>query len=154
MRCDSSLSEVGDELGSVIPFVCLKCQPPGRSRGAAMHHFQGGTPFGMTVSLGEVSLNNQTVPVLHQRMAHEAQRSAGAWRFLIELCLWVRSRSVCRIRTLLSLEVDLGVAVAVIGEGHRFSLGFGLGGLIVRGDEARWGSSGPSLSGGSPSAFC
>jgi hypothetical protein len=35
-----------------------------------MQHVQGGTPFGMTVSLGEVSLNNQTVPVLHQRMAH------------------------------------------------------------------------------------
>ena len=43
-----------------------------------MHHVQGGTPFGMTVSLGEFALNNQPVPVLHQRVSHEAQRRTGA----------------------------------------------------------------------------
>lgn len=29
-----------------------------------MNHVERGAPFGMTVSLGEVSLNNQPVPVL------------------------------------------------------------------------------------------
>jgi hypothetical protein len=34
----------------------------------AMHHIHRGTPFGVTVSLRQIALNNQTVPVLHQRM--------------------------------------------------------------------------------------
>jgi len=57
-----------------------------------MHHVQGGTPLSITVCLRQVALNNQTVPVLHQRMAHEAQCRASAGRFFVEPCLrgpWV-----------------------------------------------------------------
>ena len=78
MRSDAGLPEVRDELGGVISLVRPQRQPPGRSGGMAMHHVHRGTPFGMTVSLRQVALNNQTVSVLHQRMAHEAQCRAGA----------------------------------------------------------------------------
>ena len=43
---------------------------------------QGGPPLDMAVGLREVALNNQTVPVLHQRMAYEVQCRPGGMLFL------------------------------------------------------------------------
>ena len=43
-----------------------------------MHHVDGGLAFRTTVSLRQIALDDQPAPVLHERMADEAQRSAGA----------------------------------------------------------------------------
>jgi hypothetical protein len=117
MRGDAGFAKGSNELGGVIPLVGPKCQPPGRSRGVAMHHVERGTPFGAAVCLGQITLNNQAAAVLHQRMPHEAQRRTSAGRRFVKPGLRVRGRSVGRVRTLLALEVDIGVTVAVIGAG-------------------------------------
>ena len=98
-----------------------------------MHQVQCCAPFSVAVSLGQVALNHQTMPVLHQGMAYEAKHRIRAERFLVKPCLRVSDRGVGRIRALLALEVDCGVTVAAVRVGHRFSLGLGLGGLIIGG---------------------
>ncbi len=46
-----------------------------------MRHIKRGLPFGMTVGLGQVTLDNQPLAVL-QRMPHETGHCARARRFL------------------------------------------------------------------------
>jgi hypothetical protein len=88
--------------------------------------------------LDQIILNNQTVVALHQRLAHETPRRTGAGRFLVKPCLGIRSRNVGSIRTLLAVEVGLGVAVVVIGAGIGSVPGsVSVGGPIVSGDRGR-----------------
>jgi len=85
MRGEAGLPEAGDELGGVIPFVRAKRQAPSvrrqasgggsiRANGDASSHdaaiglwptakAQCCAPFGRTVGLGQVALNNHAVPL-------------------------------------------------------------------------------------------
>lgn len=78
MEYDAGLPTIKDELGRTISLVRSQRQAPRRSGGMAMHHVQRGTPFGMAVGSDQITLNNQPVPVFHQRMPHETQHRAGA----------------------------------------------------------------------------
>ena len=83
MRGHAGLPEVSDEVGAVISLVSSERQPPGRSGGMAMNHFQGSLPLGMVwlfraISLGQVALDDQPAPVFHQGVPHEAQHCASA----------------------------------------------------------------------------
>ena len=50
----------------------------------AMPHVEGGLAFRTAVSLRDLALDDQPAPVLDERMADEAQRSAGARGFPAE----------------------------------------------------------------------
>jgi hypothetical protein len=50
-----------------------------------MDHVQRRLALCMAVGLGQVALNNQSMPVFHQGMAHEAQHRASAGRLLLWL---------------------------------------------------------------------
>jgi len=78
MRGDAGLPQICDERGGIISLVCPEGQLAGRSGGVTMHHVDGGLAFRTTVSLRQIALDDQPAPVLHERMADEAQRSAGA----------------------------------------------------------------------------
>ena len=71
MRGHTGLAQVGDEPGRIIPLVGPERQPPGRSRGMAMDHVEGGAPFRMTVGLRQVALHDRTGALLHQRRRRE-----------------------------------------------------------------------------------
>ena len=112
MRGDAGFTKVSNELGGVISLVRPKRQLTGRSRGVAVNHVERGTPLGAAVCLGQIALHDQAAAVLHQRMAHEAQRSTGAGRLFVKLGVRVCGGGMRGIGELLALEVDLGVTVA------------------------------------------
>lgn len=88
-----------------------------------MDHVEGGLAFGMTVGLGQVTLHNHAVAVLHQRMSDEAQHGPGAGGFLVEPRVRIGGRDMRCVRALLALEIDLGIAVGFGIAGHRVGLG-------------------------------
>ena len=52
------VTQIGYELGCVKPHVCSERQASGRPGGMAVDHAQSGTPFGMTLGLGQVGLHD------------------------------------------------------------------------------------------------
>lgn len=52
---------------------CRVLDAPRTARCARQFHSQRRPPLGMTVGLGQFTLHDKLVPVLHQRLAHEAQ---------------------------------------------------------------------------------
>lgn len=148
MRGNTSLLEVRDKLGSIIPFVSPQRQASGRSVGMAVHHVQRVPPLGVAISLGQVALDNRTVPGLHQGMAHEPQHRANAPGFLGEPGIRIRDRDMRRAEALLALEVNLSVALTVIGARQQFGHGLGLFGMGVGGGIIFGVEPEPSSSGG------
>ena len=75
-----------------------------------MQHIERGLPFGMTIGLCQVALNDQPVSVFHQSMPHEAEHGTRAGGFLVKPRLRVGRRGMGRVGALLAFEVDLGIS--------------------------------------------
>lgn len=125
MGRDAGLAQDGHEPGRVIPLIGTERQLPRRSGGMAMDHVQRRLALGMTVGLGQITLHDQPVAVLHQSMPHETQHGTRAGGFLVKARIRIGDRGVCGVRALLALEVDLGIAVAAAVVVHRVGLGWG-----------------------------
>src|SRR5262245_57258757 len=69
-------------------------------------------------SLGQLEVDEETMAVLHQGVAHVGQLRLEAAPLLGQTCLRIGRTLVCGVRTLLTAEVDRRIA-RVIGRGVR-----------------------------------
>ena len=133
MRRDAGLSQVAHEVRAVVAAVCAQRQLAGGARGMGVDHGQRGPALGMATGPCEIGLHDQATAVLHQRMTDEAQHRARAGRLLVEPRVGIGCRGMCRVRPLLTPEVDLGIAGLAVGAGHRGGLGWELFRLVFGG---------------------
>jgi len=119
VRRDAGRQQVGYEVVRVVGLV----RPQRRAvrREAALYHLQRRFPLGGAGRQRDLGVDDQTVAVFHQGVAHEAA-VGGLPRVLVPPGLRVGGRGVSRVPTWFPLEVDFRVtplaarrAVSVLG---------------------------------------
>lgn len=80
--------------------------------GTRLDHVQACHACRMAVGQRQAGVEQQAVAVLHQPMAHEAQRGLLAFPLAVEPGLGIGGRGMRVIRALLAIEVRFGIAPA------------------------------------------
>lgn len=84
--------------------------PLARRRGDALDHLDCSHPFRMTADPRRLGVDDETVAVLHQNVAHVAEDRAGAGTLAMEHRVRIGSRGMRCVRALLAVKVDFAVA--------------------------------------------
>ena len=121
MRGDLLIPQRGDEARRVVAFVGAE-RDLSLTRTAPVDHLERRPAFGMTIGRRRLGLDNETIPVLHQRMAHVAELGLLALALAIEARVRIAGRGVRRVRALLAVKIDFGIALI-----HLLILGLDLG---------------------------
>src|SRR5215213_5833792 len=109
VRGNVDRAQLVDEVLGVIPLVGAERDAP-RSVSARLDHVERGDALGVAVGLGEAGVHDQAMPVLHERMAHEAQPGFAAQSLAIEPRVGIGGTLMGLVGAVLAVEVALAVA--------------------------------------------
>src|SRR5450432_36505 len=91
VRSHVELASGGYELALIIAFVRSYRKTAVFEQAAShlLQHLQGGWPFGSRSSFGHATVRHQSMPIVHQHMAHMAQFCVSIAALLEFACFWV-----------------------------------------------------------------
>src|SRR5919106_812256 len=112
MRRHIHRTQFVNEVGGVEVLVTAERDRP-RPVGVGLDHMKRRHPLRMTVGLCQAGIDKEARAVLHQAMADEAQLGLLARSLAVEPGIWIGRAGMGLIRSLLPVEVGVGIAPAI-----------------------------------------